>query len=78
MDEWEKRARIYERAEKMADVNHYITAKGNPLLELEPRHTPAYEHNMDTLRRDQAMRQAPVTGRAYATLMDNMRYGGNE
>lgn len=78
MDEWEKRMRIYDRAEKMADVDHYITAKGNPLRELEPRHTPAYDYNMRVLERDAARREAPMNGRVYAGIMDNMRYGGNE
>lgn len=78
MDEWEKRMRIYDRAETMADVDHYITAKNNPLRELEPRHTSAYDHNMRVLERDAARREAPMNGAVYAGIMDNMRYGGNE
>lgn len=78
MDEWQREMLAWDRAEKMANVDHYITAKNNPLLGLGPRRTPAYEHNMATLRRDRDMREAPVTGKIYTGLMDNMRYGGNE
>lgn len=76
--DWKEQARIWEEAERKANVPYYISNKDNPLRELiEPRDN-TFEQNMDTLRRDMRMREKPVIGKIYAGLMDNMRYGGNE
>lgn len=76
--DWEQRQRILEEAERKADVPQYISNKGNPLRKLMELRDNTFEHNMDVLRRDLRARENPVTGKIYAGLMDNMRYGGNE
>lgn len=76
--DWEEGRRIWEEAERKANVPYYISNKDNPLRKLiEPRED-TFEHNMNTLRDDLHARENPVTGKIYAGLMDNMRYGGNE
>lgn len=76
--DWEERDRIWQEAERKADVPQYISNAGNPLRKLIEPQKNTFEYNMDTLRRDMRMRENPVTGKIYAGLMDNMRYGGNE
>lgn len=76
--DWEERERIWEEAERKANVPHYISNKDNPLRKLIEPHDNTFEYNMDVLRRDMRARENPVTGKIYAGIMDNMRYGGNE
>lgn len=80
MYNWEERERIWDKARKLADSPEYITNRNNPLRELAKMdtHPPQYGYNMDVLERDMKQREAPVGGKVYAALMDNMRYGGNE
>lgn len=76
--DWEERERVWKEAERKADVPYYISNKGNPLRKLVEPHETTFEHNMNVLRRDMRQRENPVTGKIYAGLMDNMRYGGND
>lgn len=76
--DWEERDRIWREAEAKAHVPYYISNKDNPLRKLVEPPEPTYGRNMDVLRSDMERRERPVTGKIYAGLMDNMRYGGNE
>lgn len=80
MFNWEERERIWDKARKLAESPEYITNKNNPLRELAKLNArpPQYDYNMSTLERDMEQREAPVGGKIYAALMDNMRYGGSE
>lgn len=76
--DWEEHARAYNEAEAKADVPYYITAEGNPLRRLVNPNEAFYDHNMAVLNKDYHQRKNTATGRVYAGIMDNMRYGGNE
>lgn len=80
MDYWNKRQQIWDRAEKYAEGPGYVIARDNPLRELVKMnaHSPEYSYNMRVLENDMNARETPVGGRIYTSLMDNMRYGGNE
>lgn len=76
MYDWEQHRRIWDEAERKANVGVPITPDNNPLRKLIGLEKPLYRRNMEVLERDYDMRKSPATGGVYAGLMDNMRYGG--
>lgn len=67
--------------DKVANVDHVITTKNNPLArewDGFAKASPYAAMNMEILRRDAKLRASSPHGKVYSGIMDNMRYGGNE